>query len=99
LQVIDEIFAGELLLGHRSIEVVLISDVAVEIDLAWDNRLTRKTDSLSSRRYRYLAVPSYSRKASSVDDECRILDRRAAVAGDQPRAFEHRYGWRPGLSG
>jgi hypothetical protein len=40
LQVIDEILAGEIFLRHRAVEIVLISDVTVEIDLVGNDCLS-----------------------------------------------------------
>src|SRR5262249_33237767 len=39
---------------------------------------------------RHLASAADLGDAAALDDECRILDRRAAVAGDEPCSFKQR---------
>ena len=49
LQMVDEILAREVLLGHRPVHIVLVSDVAVEIDLGGHDGLARQVDARALR--------------------------------------------------
>ena len=50
LQMIDEILAGEILLRHRPVPVVLVADMAVKIDLRRHDGLAREIDAHRSGR-------------------------------------------------
>lgn len=97
LAMIDQVFAGEILLGHRPIPVVLVSDVPVQIDFSGNDSLTGQTDATRSSRYRNLTVAANLCKTIAFDNKRRILDRCAAVARDQTRALEYRHGSSWGL--
>jgi hypothetical protein len=82
LQMVDQVFAREILFGHRSIPIVLVSDVAVQIDLWRHYGLSRQIDAHRVGGNLQLPATSNARKRVSSDDENRVLD-RAAVARDQ----------------
>ena len=98
LQMVDEILAREVLLGHRAVHIVLVSDVAVEIDLGRHDRLARQGDARRAGRDLQIALAADPCEPVVLDDECGVLDRGAAIAGDQPGSFEYRDAGRSGLS-
>jgi len=53
---VDEIFACEILLGHRSVKIVLVSDVTVEIHLGRHDRLACQVHAHCPSRNRHLAA-------------------------------------------
>src|SRR5215831_2153965 len=85
---VDEIFAGEIFLGHRAIPIVLVSDMAMQINLAWNDGLPGQVHAFGAGRNLYLASAAHTREDIALNDECGIFNWSAAVAGDQPRAFE-----------
>src|SRR5215831_4290726 len=87
LQMVDEVFASEVLFCHRAIPVMLVADVAVEIDLRGHNGLACQIDVCGARRHRNLTAPAHLRETVVFNEESGVLDRRAAVASDQSRAF------------
>jgi putative heme-binding domain-containing protein len=95
---VDEILACEVLLGHRAVHIVLVSDVAVEIDLGRHDRLARQVDTRRAGRDLQIAPPADTCEPVILHDECGVLDRGAAIARNQPGPFEHRHARRAGLS-
>src|SRR5262249_27087471 len=87
LQVVDEVFAREVLLRHRAVPVMLIPDVAVEVDLSGHHGLARQIDVCGAGRHRYLTAPADLRESVVLNEEGGVLDRGAAIARDQSRAF------------
>jgi hypothetical protein len=87
---IDQVLAREVLLGHRAVPVVLVADVAVEIDLGRHHELGGQVDVRGAGRHLELSLAPHPREAIVLDEERRPLDRRAAVAGDEQRPFVHR---------
>ena len=57
--------------------------------IAGYHRLTGKVHARGTLRHLQVARAGDLRERAVVDDELRILDRRALVADDQPRALEH----------
>jgi hypothetical protein len=60
----------------------------MRIDERWDHGAAGKIDAHSAARNGKLAAPANGREAVAIQDEGGILDRRAAVAGDEPGAVE-----------
>ena len=60
----------------------------VRIDDRGHHGLSRQVDARRTRWRLELASPPDLREAIALDDECGVLDRRAAVADDEARAFE-----------
>ena len=95
---VDQVLARVERLGHRALHDVLESDVAMEIDQRRHNGLAGQVDVCGSRGNAQLASAADLRKDVSGDDEGGVLDGRAAVSGDQPRAFKDSRAWPRGLS-
>ncbi|PYS35325.1 MAG: hypothetical protein DMG14_27225 [Acidobacteria bacterium] len=85
---IDEVLVCEVFLCHRAVELVLVSDVAVQIDLCRHHRLARQVDALCARRYGDFAAPAHTREQVAFGDERGVLDRRTAVTGNEAGAFK-----------
>src|SRR5215471_2693993 len=85
---VDEIFTGEIFLGHRAIPIVLVSDMAMEIDLPGNDGFPGQVYVFGAGRNLYLASAAHAREDIALNDECGIVNWSAAVAADQPRAFE-----------
>ncbi len=64
--------------------------MAVPVHDAGDDGLAGEIDARGARRRRHLAAAADRDDAVALDDEGAVLDRRAAVAGDESRAFEQR---------
>src|SRR5262245_30325213 len=86
---IDKVLAREVLLGHRAVPVVLVSKVAMQIDLRGHHGFSRQIHALSAIRHRYFTASSNASERSALDDERRILDGRRPITSDQPGAFEY----------
>ena len=89
LEMIDQVGAGEGLLRHRPGGNILEAEMAVHVDQRRHHRLAGEVDACRAGRRLHLAAPADRGEAVVLDDEGRVLDRRAAVAGDEPRALEH----------
>ena len=95
---VDEVLARVVLLGHRPVVDMLEADVAMDIDLGRHDRLAGQIHAGRSGWRLQLATATDPCELRVLDDECGVLDRRAAVAGDEPRPFEDRHaGVRPAL--
>ena len=90
LQMVDEVLARVVLLGHRPVGDMLEPDVAVEVDFCRHDCLAGQIHSGGSGWHLKLAPATNPRELSILDDERGALDGRAAVAGNEPRAFEQR---------
>jgi len=69
---------------------MLEPDVAVKIDFCRHDCLAGQIDTGCSSRNLDVALATDARESSVLDDERGVLDRRAAVAGNEPRPFEDR---------
>src|SRR5438093_4554764 len=94
LQMVDEILAREVLLCHCPIDVVLISDVAVQIDLRRHHGLAGQIDTHRPGWRLHLASPADSRELTILDDERGVLDGHAAVTRNEPRSLANCGAWR-----
>ena len=61
----------------------------VEIDHCGHHGPAGEIDARRAGRDLHLAAASNGRELTVIDDECGVLDGSAAVAGDEPRSFEH----------
>ena len=69
------------------------------VDQRGDHRLAGQIDARGAGRRLHLAPAPDAREAVVLDQERRVFDRRAAVAGDEAGAFEQgRGGGGPSLS-
>ena len=87
---VDQILARVIFLCHRPVHIVLEPDVTVEIDLARHHGLAGQVDVRRPNRDPQLAALAYLGELAILDDESGVLDGRAVVTCDQPRAFKHR---------
>src|SRR5215471_14933424 len=75
LEMIDEILAGKVFLGHRAVPVVLESDVAVKINLRGHHGFAGQVDMSCAGRNLDLAFAADSSEETVFNDECGVLDR------------------------
>ena len=92
LQVIDVIGACEIRFRHGAGDGIEEAWMAVRIDDARHHSLAGEVDARGAGRHRHLAAAADLRDPRTLDDEDGIFDWRAAVAGDEPRAFIGRDG-------
>src|SRR5215471_7934742 len=85
---VDEIFTGEIFLGHRAIPIVLVSDMAMQIDLPGNDGLARQVHAFGAGRNLYLASAPHAHEDVALDDECGIVNWSAAVSGDETSALK-----------
>src|SRR5258708_4632094 len=96
LQVVDVVLADEVRLRQLAGDGIEESGMAVRIDDRRHHGLAGEIDARRACRCRHLASSSDRRDAAVPDDESRILDGGAAVAGDEPCPLAHRRAGRPG---
>ena len=89
LEVVDQVLAGEVLLGHRAVPIVLVADVAVQVDLRRHDGLAGQVDVRGAGRHLNLATPADPRELCRSRRETPSSRSGGAVAGNQPRAFVH----------
>jgi hypothetical protein len=87
LQVIDVIFAREVLLRHRAGDHVEEARMPMRVDDARDHGLAGQIDARRAGRRRNVALAADLGEAVADNKECGILNRRRAVAGDKPGPF------------
>src|SRR5262249_11692681 len=97
LEMVDEIFAGEIFLGHRAIPIVLVSDMPMQIDLPGNDGLARQVHALGACGNRHFASPAHARENVPLNHECGIFNWSAAVSSDETRTFEDECGRRTAL--
>src|SRR5678810_1218088 len=88
LEMIDEVLASEVLLRHRAIPIVLVTDVTMQIDFCWHDSLPSYVYTRCACRDLQLTSTSNLSERVALDDECGVLDGRSAVAGDQACALK-----------
>jgi hypothetical protein len=89
LQMVDVVFAREIRLRHIAEEGIEETRMAVGVDNPRHDGLAAEIHARRARRGRDLAAAPDLRDAAVLDHESGIFDRRAAIAGDEPNAFEH----------
>ena len=67
--------------------------VRMRVDDRRHHRLAGQVHACRARRHLHLAAPANLHKATIVDDEYRILNRRGSIADDDARPLEHGDGW------
>ena len=90
LEMIDQILARVGLLRHGPFGDVLESEVAVQVHHGRHHGLARQVNASDPFGDREFAAAADLGELVVLDKECGVLNRRAAVAGDQPRAFKYR---------
>jgi hypothetical protein len=96
LQVVDIVLSGEVRLRHGAVCHVEKPEMAVRIDDRGHDGLPRQVDACCARRHIDLAVTANRCEPIVLHDKRGVLNRRAAIAGDEPRTFEHRNSRRRG---
>ena len=84
--VVEDVVARVVLRAAR--QVLHVADVRVAVDQRGNDRLAGQIDARGAGGRLNLAAASDPRERRALDEKGRVLDRRAAVAGDQARAFE-----------
>jgi hypothetical protein len=93
VQVVDDVFPRVIRRGVR--EAFLEARVPVRIDERRHHRLAGKIDALDAGGRAKLALAPDAGNHPAVDQKRRLVDGRAAIAGNQPRAFvQHHVGRR-----
>ena len=85
---VDEILSAEVCRRIRHTHDIQIAQMHVEIDDRRHYGLAAEIDSLSAGWWREIADDTDLCEFAVFDDEYGILDRRALVSDDEPRAFE-----------
>src|SRR5579872_5845245 len=88
LQMVYEILAGVVFLGHRPVDIVLKADVAVKIDLRRHHCLASEIDASGSGGDLQLAFAAHTCESAILNQESGILN-HAAIARDEPCALEN----------
>src|SRR5262249_19886679 len=97
LHVVENVLARVVL--RPAGQVAHVADMRMSIDQRRNDSLATEVNAYSARGRAHLAASADRSDAAGLDYEGGVLDRRAAVAGDQARAFEQRGGLSPGLGG
>ena len=95
LQMVDEVLARVVLLRRRARHNVLVTQVTVHIHFRRHDGLARQIHARRAGWNLHLTPPTHAGEPTVLNDECGVLDRRAAVARNEPRPFEHRHAGRP----
>src|SRR5262249_15575545 len=85
---IDEVFAGEVLFGHRSIDGLEEPEMRVHVHHGGHDGLARHIDMSGTVGNLNLSSPSDRDEPIALDDDRRVVDRWSPLAGDAPSAFE-----------
>ena len=88
LQMIEEILAIEVCFRHASVTLIEKSKVTVNINERGNDRLAAQVDASRTWRRLNLALFADGRETVVLHDKGRAFNRHAAVAHDQPCAFE-----------
>src|SRR5207237_566982 len=88
-EVIEQVLTIEIRLRHPPVALVQKSGVAVHVSETRDNGLAGEIDARRALGRLDLALSADGGESIVLDDERRVLDRRASIARDQPCAFEH----------
>ena len=89
LQMVDEILAREVFFRGRSLNHIFVAEVTVHVDFRRHDRLARQVDVCRICGNCNLALPADGGELVILDDECGILDGRAAIACNKERPLEH----------